>query len=314
MATTVNIAGNYAGEQAAGYIAPAILMANSIEQGLVTLHERVAYKMNVRNLDATVVMADSSCDFTDAGQLDVSDTVLTLKDLMVNMEYCKSDLWNQWESVQMAGQRRQAPVPTSFQDFLLERIALQTSKLIETYLWDGSNTAGQFEGLIPKLEASATSVKVTLPTLTAANIIAQIAAVKDAVTTEVKQAAGGYSIMMNLTTFDLYQRALGYGQLTGSTYINSYNNNIVVDAKPASFEGIPILIANGIPNDTIVAGNSGNLHVGTNLSADWQRNGIIIVDRTETAAELNVRIRQDFSIGTQITNDADLVIANTSVS
>lgn len=315
MATTVNVSGNYAGAKAAGYIAPAILMANSIEQGLVTLHEAVPYNLNVRNLDAAVTIADSACDFTPTGTITATDTVLELKDMMVNMQFCKSTLWNQWESEQLAGQRRNAPLPSDFESFLTERIALRTAALIEGYLWEGTDTSGQFEGLVTKMEASASTVKVNISaTLTSANVIAAIAAAKDALPTKAKQAQGGYAILVNQKTFDLYQRALGYGQLTGSTYINSYNNNLVVDSKPASFEGIPIRIANGLADDTIVVGSAANLHVGTNLTADWGRNSIVIADRTETAAELNVRFRMDFSIGTQITNDEDLVISNLSVT
>ena len=64
MATTTNVTTTYAGEFAQKYIAAALLSANSLESGAVTVKPNVKYKEVLKRLDTDSLVADGTCDFT----------------------------------------------------------------------------------------------------------------------------------------------------------------------------------------------------------------------------------------------------------
>jgi len=117
MATNSTLTGNFAGEKAAGYVYPAILAANTIGGGLVTVHENIKYKENIRVMATTGFLKADGCDFESSGHVSLSDIVLEPKKLEVNMELCKTDFESQWESLEMRGKFLDENLPNSFQDF-----------------------------------------------------------------------------------------------------------------------------------------------------------------------------------------------------
>ena len=313
MATTQTFTGNYAGEKAIGYVAPAVLSANTIAQGAVTVHENVRYKLNVRNFASTGFLADATCDFASSGAVSLSDVVLEPKEMQVGLELCKKNFTDQWESIEMRGAMLGQEIPASFTDWLVERLNAITAKDVETYIWQGANTTNQFEGFEAKLLANSSVNDVTGTTLTAANIIAELAKVVSAIPSAVyaDRAENGVAIRISIKAAQLYQRALGYGivplatDLTSAANINSYNNGLTVGEKPLNFEGIPLIVCNGLSDNKMVAGRSADLHFGTNVLTDMT--SIDIIDRAPIDGSQNFRFVQRFSAGTQITNGSDLV-------
>lgn len=305
MATTPLFTGNFAGEKAVGYIAPAILSANTIANGGVTVHDNIRYKLNVRNLATTGFLKDASCDFEGTGNVNLSDVVLEPKEMEVPIQLCKKTFQNQWEALEMRGRLLDQEIPSSFEDFFINHILAKTAEDIETYLWTGTNTTDQFEGFQAKLAANADVVDVVGTTITAANVFAEIAKVVDAIPNAV-YTQGDFRIYIPIKTAKLFQRALGYGQLTATpNYINSYNNQLVVGEKPLDFEGIPLFVANGLGENKMVAARVSDLHFGTNMLTDM--NEVRIIDMAQYDGSQNVRFIARFTAGTQITNGSNIV-------
>ena len=73
MAFTVT--SNYAGKVFGQYISAALKEAKSLE-GLTVL-ENIKYKENIRKMAGSSLVADATCDFTDAGTLALTEVVLT---------------------------------------------------------------------------------------------------------------------------------------------------------------------------------------------------------------------------------------------
>lgn len=309
MAKNSDFTGNYAGEKAIGYVAPAVLSANTIAQGAVTVHENIRYKLNVRNFASTGFLQAADCDFSSSGTVALSDVVLEPTELMVNLELCKKDFQTQWESLEMRGALLAQEIPTSFQDYLIERLNALTAKDVETKIWQGAaNSGGDFIGLESRLLGDSSVNDVVGTTLTAANIIAELAKVVSAIPSAVyaDRAENGVAIRLSIKAAQLYQRALGYGQLTATpNFINSYNNQLTVGEKPLNFEGIPLIVCNGLSDNKMVAGRSADLHFGTNVLTDMT--SIDIIDRAPIDGSQNFRYVQRFTAGTQITNGTDLV-------
>ena len=88
MALTTN--SNYAGKAAGFYISAALRQATSMEY--LTMIENIKFKSNIQKMNATGMVADATCNFTTAGTLALTETVLTPKNLQINTDLCKSEL------------------------------------------------------------------------------------------------------------------------------------------------------------------------------------------------------------------------------
>ena len=95
------ITSTYAGEAASGYIAAALLSANTLDKKLVTIMPNVKYKSVIQKLDVSGIVQDASCDFVTSGSVAISEQVLTPKELQVNLLLCKQEFVDSWEALQL---------------------------------------------------------------------------------------------------------------------------------------------------------------------------------------------------------------------
>ena len=101
MATTTNVTTTYAGEFAGKYIASALLSANTIEKGAITVMPNVKYKAVVKKLDVDSVLRDGDCDFNATSTISLTERTVEPKSLMVNLQLCKADYRSDWDAVSM---------------------------------------------------------------------------------------------------------------------------------------------------------------------------------------------------------------------
>lgn len=280
---------------------PAILAANTIGSGIVTTHENVKYKLNIRNLATTGFLANASCEFLSTGEVALSDVVLEPKELQVNIELCKGNLRTQWESLEMRGAITGQEIPASFQEFFIQKNLELIAKDFEVAVWQG----GSFGGFEAKLAANGDVIDVTGTTLTAANILAEIGKVYAAIP-DALYSADDIKIYVPISAAKLYQQATaavgaGYSGGTGA----GYRGESYVGEKPFDYLGIPIVIANGMSANKMVAARKSDLHFGTNIMTDMSE--IRVVDMAATDGSDNVRFVARMTGGTQLTNGSNIV-------
>jgi hypothetical protein len=297
--TGQSLTGNFAGEKASGYLYPAILAANTIGSGIVTTHENIKYKLNVRNLATTGFLANATCDFTSTGEVALSDVVLEPKELQVNIELCKANFRTQWEAMEMRGAITGQELPASFQEFFIQKNLELIAKDFEVAIWQGTTGAGSFEGLQAKLLANGAVVDVVGTTLSAANILAELAKVYDAIPDEV-YVAEDVKIIIPISAAKFYQQALA---AVGSDA--GYLAQSTVGAKPLNYQGIDLVVANGLGANKMIAARTSDLHFGTNVLTDLAE--VRVIDMAETDGSDNVRFVARMTGGTQITNGANIV-------
>jgi hypothetical protein len=151
----------YAGEFAGKYLAAALLSAPTLEQGGVSILPNVAYKQVMQKVATGNIVANATCDFTTSGTVTLTERVLTTEEFQVNIELCKLDLAQSWQSAEM-GYSAFKTLPKSFADFLIAHVAAKVAAKIETTIWDGTNaTAGEFDGFKTLMLADATVIDVT---------------------------------------------------------------------------------------------------------------------------------------------------------
>ncbi|NBN88642.1 MAG: hypothetical protein EBV32_06105, partial [Proteobacteria bacterium] len=184
MPTTTNITTSYAGQWAGKYVSAALLSAPTIEGGGVTVMPNVKYKAVIQRLDTNAILADATCDFTPTSTVDLTERVLQVKDLQVNLTFCKSQFHSTWQSIEM-GYSSFDTLPKSFADYLIAYAAEKVAAANEVSIWQGSNSnSGQFDGLYttaladPNLPAAQL---VPSTAITPANVIGELQAVYDAI-------------------------------------------------------------------------------------------------------------------------------------
>ena len=297
MATTTSITTSYAGEKAAGFISASLLSAPTIDKGGITVKPNVKYKQVMQKLAVGDIIADASCDFTATSSVTLTERYLQPKDFQVNMELCKKDFESDWLSIEQ-GFSSFDELPKSFANYLIGHVAGKVAMKIENNIWNGADSvgSGEFDGLINLMTADADVIDVTGSATTAANIIAELGAVIDAIP-ETIYGNEGLSIYISQADARSYvraQAALGYKDL--------YH----VGQTEMDFEGVKLFVANGLSAGVMVAGEKENLAFGCGLQND--QNLVKLIDLADIDGSQNVRLVMRYSAGVNYSIGSELVL------
>jgi hypothetical protein len=303
MATSITT--TYAGEFAGKYISAALLSADTIEGGGITVKPNVKYKEVMKTLSTNALVKDAACDFADQSTVTLAERVLTPEEFQVNLELCKKDFHNDWEAIQM-GYSAFDSLPPSFADFLIGHIAAKVAQKTEENIWQGATaTAGEFDGFTALLAADATVIDVVGTTVTAANVIAELGKVVDAIPTSVYGKEDLY-IYVSQSIARAYVRALG-GFGASGLGANGVNNagTTWYNGGDLAFDGVKLFVCSGMPDNDMVAAQKGNLFFGTGLLAD--HNEVKLIDMADLDGSQNVRVVMRFTAAVQFGIGADIV-------
>lgn len=303
MATSITT--TYAGEFAGKYISAALLSADTIEGGGITVKPNVKYKEVIKTLSTNALVKDAACDFADQSTVTLAERVLQPEEFQVNLELCKKDFHNDWEAVQM-GYSAFDSLPPSFADFLIGHIAAKVAQKTEENIWQGATAnAGEFNGFTALLAADADVIDVTGTTVTAANVITELGKVVDAIPTAVYGKEDLY-IYVSQNIARAYVRALG-GFGASGLGANGVNNagTTWYNGGDLAFDGVKLFVCSGMPDNDMVAAQKSNLFFGTGLLAD--HNEVKLIDMADLDGSQNVRVVMRFTAGVQHGIGADIV-------
>jgi hypothetical protein len=297
MAFTVT--SNYAGKAFGQYISAALKEAKSLE-GLTVL-ENIKYKENIRKMAGSSLVADATCDFTDAGTLAITESVLEPKNLQINVDLCKKTLLSGFESEEMKAGAFNRTAPT-FDQYVLSYFGELIADSVEGSIWSGAAAnAGEFEGFLTSTTgAFAVNGNVVASSATAAYTAANIIENLQTLVADIPANVYGRDdlrIYMNMKTYRFYISAI-----STLGYVNAYNMN--GDYVPV-FEGITIQPCPGMPDNKMVAAETSNLFYGTDLLSD--DTNIKMLDMTSLDGSDNMRVVAKFSGGVQVGIGADVV-------
>lgn len=301
---------SYNGEFAGKYISAALLSAPTIDQGGITVMPNIKHKEVLQNLTTSALLADASCDFDATGStVTLTEKVLSVEDLQVNMQLCKSQFHSNWQAAEM-GFSSFDELPKSFEDYLLAYAASKVAAEIEVSLWRGATaTAGQFDGLVTLATADATVNDVVATTVTAANVVDELGKIVDSMNSNTNiYAKEDTRIYVSRNIMAAYVRALG-GFAAAGVGANGVNNEGTMwygKGAALSFDGIPLFLAEGLAANTAMAAQSSNLFFGTSLLSDHQEARVIDVSQYDGSD--NVRVIMRLAAGAQIGVGADVVL------
>jgi hypothetical protein len=308
MATTTSITTTYAGEFAGKYVAAALLSANTIDKGGVTVLPNVKYKQVLKRLSTDAILKNATCDFDATSTVTLTEKIIQPEEFQVNLQLCKKDFRSDWEAVSM-GYSAFDTLPKTFADFLLGHVAAKVAAKTETNIWSGVNAnAGEFAGFAALLAADAdlpTAQEVTGTTVTASNVITELGKIVDAIPAAL-YTNEGLRIYVSQNIAKAYVRALGgFGASgLGSNGANNQGTMWYTNGE-LMFDGIKIFVANGMAANTAIATTVDNLYFGTGLLSD--HNEVKLIDMADIDGSQNVRVVMRLTAGVQYAVVEDIV-------
>ena len=299
------ITSTYAGEFAGQYIAAALLSAKTLDNKYVTIMPNVKFKAVIQRLAVSNIVTNASCDFSpsnsglDSGSVNLTEAVITPKELQVNLQLCKQEFVDSWEALQL-GYSAFDTIPANFTDYLISYVGGVVAQATEQSIWNGDASAnGQFGGLYRLITGSAAISSSASGAIDSSNVLADLDALVNAIPNTVY---GKEDLMIYAPTnvIKAYQQALA----GGAQGANGFNNQLNVGEKPLNFNGIDIAFCPGLPSSAMVAAQKSNLFFGTGLLSDY--NTVKVLDMADLDGSQNFRVIMRYTAGTQIGVPGDI--------
>lgn len=300
MPTTVNVSSNYAGSDAGRIIGETFKEADTIAKGLVTIRQNINYKENIRRIRYADGTAAYACGFTPAGTVTLNERVLETKKLKLDLEICKETFRQTWSDPSM-GASAWNESPRDIEEAVIAQVLDSTAERTDYVIWNGDDSASQWEGFIPKFTADAAVIKdgngITASgnPITSSTVLAEFAKVMTAIPVALRRKNLAWIVSPDVA--DAYVQyliekgsanGLGGNANTGLVY-GRYNVEVV----------------NALPDNTIIVYEIGNLFFGTGLLGD--HNYIEAKDMDEVLLDGNVRFKMVYNGGVQYANSEDIV-------
>lgn len=254
---------NYVDEQRLPLIRKAVLSPKSAD--LFNLQTGVKSQAALNLLTTEVVFGDgSTCGWNPEGTNTLSQRVITVGKVKVNMNFCDRTLLDYWAGYEVKVAAGKETLP--FEEAFVADIIAHVNAEVEKAIWQGDTTAtgnlSIFDGLLKILNAETDTIKIAA---VSGNNIAQ----------EV------YNAYANIPLEILHSASIVMGEDAFRSYIGELNAENLYHYDPKVDEGMSIVIPGtstriyGVPglNGTkkIVAGDlKGNFFYGTDLEGDQE--------------------------------------------
>lgn len=305
--TTQNASVAYNGTFAGEYISAALLSANTIENGGITVKPNVKYQHVIKTVSTDDIVKDASCDFSATSTITLDERTLTPEFQQVNLQLCKSDFQDDWEALSM-GFSAHDSLPTQFSDFLIAHVAAKVAQRTENSIWTGSTaTSGQFDGISTKIALDAnlpSGQEIAGTTVTSSNVIAQVGSIVDAIPSTLYGSEDLY-IYVSQNIARAYVRALGgFASNLGANGTDNKGTQWYAGGG-LSFDGVKLFVANGLADNTAIAAEKSNLYFGTGLLSD--HNEVKVLDMADLDGSQNVRVVMRFTAGVEYGIASDIV-------
>lgn len=307
MATTTNITTTYAGESAGKYISAALLSGSTLDNGLITIKPNIKFKEVIKKVSTDGLVKDASCDFDPTSTLTLTERILQPEYQSVNLQLCKKDFQSDWDAISM-GYSAFDSLPTSFADFLIGHVSAKVAQKTEQSIWNGTAANnGEFGGFKSLLLADADVVDVGAgAAVTAANVVDKMGLVIDALASSIYTSEDLF-IYVSQNVARSYVRALGGFAANGLGAAGTDNKGTQwYNGGGLSYDGVKVVVANGLADNTMVAAEKSNLFFGCGLLND--QNEVKVIDMADIDGSQNVRVVMRFSAGIQYGIGSDIVL------
>tara|TARA_R110000822_G_scaffold37245_5_gene104440 strand:- start:260 stop:1171 length:912 start_codon:yes stop_codon:yes gene_type:complete len=290
----------YAGQFAGEYIGAALLSGNTLANQLITIKPNIKLKEVIKKVDYASSIAAGTCDFTSAGTVTLTERILQPDELQVNLELCKTPFQSDWEAESM-GYSAHDSMPPKFSDFFIARLSADVAQGTEQRIWGADGFTGLFLAAAFATDGGQTIAPAAVD---AANVVAELGKVVDAINASLYGKEDLY-IYVSQNVWRAYKRSLGGFQANGvgANGFDARGNNQDIDIQ--YFDGVKVVVANGLADNRMVAAEKSNLFFGTGLLND--QNEVKVLDMADLDGSKNVRFVMRYTAGVQYGIASDIV-------
>ena len=290
----------YAGQFAGEYIGAALLSGNTLANELITIKPNIKLKEVIKKVDYASSIAAGTCDFTSAGTVTLTERILQPDELQVNLELCKTPFQSDWEAESMGFSAHDA-MPPKFSDFFIARLSADVAQGTEQRIWGANGFTGLFLDAAFATDGGQTIAPAAVD---AANVVTELGKVVDAINTSLYGKEDLY-IYVSQNIYRAYKRSLGGFQANGvgANGFDNRGNNQDIDVQ--YFDGVKVVVAQGLADNRMVAAEKSNLFFGTGLLND--QNEVKVLDMSDLDGSKNVRFVMRYTAGVQYGIASDIV-------
>ena len=295
---------SYVGESSGKYLAAALLSANTIENGGLTVVPNIKFRQTMKLADLDAGIRDASCGYEDNGTVVLTERILQPKELQSSQTLCINEFRSDWDAVSM-GYSVHDNLPPTFQEWLISYVLGKIAAKTEVDIWQGNAAnSGEFDGLEKQLAAAvvageipaAQTVAAVAGGLNAANIVEELGKLIDA-SSDATYSRENTFIYLPISAYKAYTRALG-GFAANGLGANGYEgrgNNQSFDTG-LMFDGVRLFCAHGMSANKMVMCSTEDLFAGTGLMNDMNEVSLIDMRQTSGAQEIRCIVRYTMGV------------------
>jgi len=315
---TVNV-GTYNGVAARPYVSAAILAADTIANGYISVLENVHSKAVLRKFSGAAIQANDDCAFSTpaSGQLTVGEAVLEASALKVNEQVCNADLRATWESALIRSQNDGAPA--DFVTYTAQYVAAKVAETVEHNIWAGNFTddLGEaatytaFNGIMKNIvDGTPDRETVAVLPLAVESETNVSVGILDALALLTRGAEGAPASIAGDPNTKIFM-SRGSAQLYYQALAAEYNLPFLNDGLATRYAGYEIITPGGFPDNALLCSKIDNLYFGTNLLTDHIQASVL--DLTGVTGDDVTRVIMQFSGGTQVVDLDGLSVWRTAI-
>lgn len=261
----------------------------------MTIQPGVKYKEHLHIFDVDPVFGDASdCGFTGAGTATLTERLIEVAALNVDMEICPKNLIGKYAEYEVATRATENPLP--FEEYLMQGIIAGINRKIETMIWQGDKTNASSDpvkkwinGIIALANASVSaSTGVISVTMTGLNAYDGVMAVYNALPEVVLEL--GAEIFVSPAIFRAFVQSL--------VNLNLYHYNPGAPEDEVMIPGTnaKVVLTYGLAGSYSIIGTYGkNLVYGTDGENDEE-----VIDAWESKDDRTWKLAVEWKSGVQI--------------
>ena len=224
--------------------------------------------LNMLDLDGNVLQkSENDCGWNPTAALKLSEQLATVTDYKIQLEDCIEKFESTWLVERMKAGANVDELPATLGEASLDIVGKSVNADIERMLFGGDATKeNEFDGIVKVLSGATDTIKISGSTLTKANIINELEKVFTAIPEAVLQdAEDKVKIFVSYNSYRVLKMALANvdSQVIAAAF--------TVEGGVIRYLGIEVVPAVGITNNQMVASNTENLIMLTDLVSDFSQ-------------------------------------------
>lgn len=296
---TISVTSTYAGDALKKYILACLLGGETLSTNGISVQTNVKYKRKIKKLASSDIVQAGSCDFTPTSGLTITEASLEPCEYKINETICFEDIYQTWDSADMAAGINNENLPQSLLDAITEAYVKQFAHEVEEMIWQNNYPSGSsdcFTGFLRQL-LDGGAVTGATSAVTSSNIVTLLnkayALVPSCILSKPKSEL---VIFLSHKALAMYEMNLATQGVRTS-----------IEAGVPTLYGIELKAISGLPDDDIIIiGERANFFVGTDLMADF--NEIKLIDMRQTTGDEALRFILKAKLDVAVAYPAEVVV------